>query len=128
MDDTTGKIIIDQLKEISSDQKETRTCVDELSIKMGLALQKTEFELQNIHKTDDVQNKLLDDHIKGVNTLTVMHEEQRGDINSRLKQVDDRFDKVEAPQKAFSYIAKLTGKIGIVASALYGILKLFGVF
>lgn len=89
--------------------------------KLDLHIQKTEYELRRINEMDEIQNKLLDQHIEGVNTLKKMHEAH--------EKIDlERFDRLESPRKWFKDSAKVLIAIGTFAGAVAGFLKLFHIF
>ena len=116
---------LDLLNKISDHVQETTRTMASLDKKLDLHIQKTEMELQRIKETDDMQNKLLDQHIEGVQTLKKMYEAHE------LADVE-RFDKLQ-PKEIFKSLCKSTGKTflkvfavaGAIASALAGFAKLF---
>jgi len=98
--------------------------VQEVDKKVELASQKTDYELKRIHDQDETQNKLIDEHIKGIKSVKVMHEKHVNDANKR-------FERLEAPRIWFSttidIMLKVCGGLGIIAGAIYAVSKL-GVF
>ena len=55
-DDSNNNLHMELLQKIADQVQETQDCVNKLDKKLDLNIQKTEFELQNIHKTNEQQN------------------------------------------------------------------------
>lgn len=142
MDGKTEGLILDGIKSLSNDQKDTKNCISMLDKKVSLHIQKTEYEFEKINALDQQQNEILDKHIEGVNTLKKMYSLQKEDFENRLQQQveaykkdlkahHDRLRSIEKPRETRRYLAKLLSKIGggisVAAGAIYGVLKLFGI-
>ena len=84
--------------------------VGTLDKKLDLHIQSTAYELQAIHRLDEQQNKLIDQHIEGVKTL-------KGMIDRNENNNEARFQVLEAPRKIRSTLAKSFIKAGAVAAA-----------
>jgi len=115
-DDYTA--ILERIADQVTDQGKLLTKLDK---KVDLNIQKMEYELSNIHQTDMVQNKLIEEHIAGVNTLQGIYEEHKKENNAR-------FETLEAPRKWFKTTKNIILVLGSLAAATLGILKLFSVF
>lgn len=107
--------LLHKLGDKSDRQNESLAALDK---KIELHIQSTEYELRRINEQDDVQNRLLDEHISGVNTLKNIH-------FSYAKDTDARLDTLETPRKWIKTSFKLFLTIGGIASAIAGIMKLF---
>lgn len=88
-----------------------------LDKKIDLHIQKTEYELQRINEMDEVQNRLLDEHISGVNTLKDIHV-------LYAKATDARLEVLETPRKWIQNSFKILIVIGAISGAIAGITKL----
>jgi len=99
-----------------------------LENKLDLHIQKTEYELKQIQKLDDEQNKLLAQHaqrseeIKRDNELREkqMREEIFGDNRKSLKS---RIDKLEVPQKWLEHTKTGLLYLAALGGAITGIIK-----
>jgi dynactin complex subunit len=109
------------LKKIASNSDETHKAVVALDKKLELHIQRTEFELNRINELDANQNKLLDEHIAGVNTLKNMYE-------THEKKDEERFSQVMAPAKWLLNTLKVVTITGGAAGALAAIFKLIKMF
>lgn len=107
------------LRSISDKADQTREMVSSIDKKLELHIQKTEYELKNIHELDGRQNELLDEHIKGVNTL-----KEWCDDHERANQ--ERFQRLEQPRKWLEMTKQIVLWIGSVAGALAAIIHFFG--
>ena len=117
--------ILSLLKSIDAKSCKTHESLAGLDKKLDLHIQKTEFELKRINEQDEHQNRLLDEHIAGVNTLKELLE-----AHDRKDEV--KFAKLEAPQKWWKMTSRITVKlvvsVGAIAGALAGIAKFFNWF
>lgn len=120
MSDKYFESIMERLKDIGEDQKDLKESFHEFSKNVEVQSERTKHEIERIHDLDEVQNKLLDEHIQGVKTLKSMYKLQK-------KEYDERLGKVELPQKAFTFIAKVSGGVTAIIGAIYGVLKFFEV-
>lgn len=106
------------LQRIEGKSNDVHLALAHMDKKLDLHIQKTEFELKQINKMDEVQNKLLDQHIEGVNTLKLIHDEH-------VKENNLRFSKLEAPRRWFRDSLKILISLGALAGAVAGFMKLF---
>lgn len=90
------------------------TTVGSLDKKLDLHIQSTVYELKAIHRLDEQQNKLIDQHIEGVKTLKSMID--RNETNN-----EGRFQKLEEPRKLWSLSVKLFVGVGSVGAAIAAI-------
>lgn len=113
--------ILGLLSRLMDEQRDARAenmkAFSDLDKKVDLHIQKTEYELKNIHEQDAVQNKLLDQHIEGVNTLKKMFE--RHDKEDR-----ERFAKLEEPRKFIKTVTRIVLWTGGIGTAVMGVLEL----
>ena len=110
--------VVSELRQIKSGQEVTKKELDTLNNKVSLHVQKTEYELQRINDQDSVQNKLLAEHIAGVNTLKEMY-------SIHDKKDEERFDRLEENNKFFRKAIDFILRLGGVVGALYTIFKIF---
>lgn len=127
-----------QHSELSEEMKACYKSIINLDKRLSLREQAISHEFEKINKLDQEQNRLLDEHIAGVNTLKKMLVLQKKELKAiisilenqtseRFEKIDDRIDDVEAPQKAAKIFVKFVGGIGILVSSIFGVLKLFGI-
>lgn len=95
---------------------ETNSAILQLDKKLDLHIQKTSYELKLINDQDEIQNKLLDAHIAGVNTLKMIHEEH-------VKENETRFKSLEEPRKFLKTATKVVVWLGSLGVAVVGILE-----
>jgi hypothetical protein len=113
--------IIQLLKRISDNSDAMRDDLNRLDRRLELHVQKTEFELDRIKTTDDVQNQLLDEHIRGVRLL-------EENLSKHKYDNDLKFAELEAPSRWLTTSIKVLIAVGGVASAVYAFLKLLNIF
>lgn len=111
LDTKTNEKHIEVLEKISD-------CVEKVDKRLDLHIQKTEYELKNISRTDEIQNQILKEHVAGVQTLKKMHESQKTEVGARL-------EKLEEPGKWRARAVKLLISAGAIAGALFAIVKWF---
>lgn len=118
IDEDEIKTLLIRLASKADETKDSIACLDK---KLDLHIQKTEYELKRINELDDVQNRLLDQHIEGVNTLKKMYEAHEADDL-------ERFQKLEAPRRWAQFTVKVFITVGSIAAAVAGIAKLLQLF
>jgi hypothetical protein len=115
-----GKLEDDELRllllRIADKSDETQKSIIGLDKKVDLHIQKTEYELKEINKLDQIQNQQLADHIEGVNTLKKMYE-------AHEKADADRFADIEAPRKWFKFTVKFLMGMGALAGSIMAVIK-----
>lgn len=113
--------IIGILSRIMDEQRDARAentkLFSDLDKKVDLHIQKTEYELKEIHKQDSIQNDLLDKHIEGVNTLKLMFEKHE-------EKDATRFANLEEPRRILKGTMKAVIWIGGLGTALTGVMEL----
>lgn len=118
---TKDEEILSTLVRMREEQLESRVEMSQnfakLDKKVDLHIQKTEYELEGIHKQDGIQNKLLDEHIAGVKTLTAIHD-------LHVKENEDRFGKLEEPRKFLKTLGKIFVACGAAGGAIAGVTEL----
>ena len=89
------------LADILQSVRESNESIQELDKKFELHEQKMQFEIEKINELDDHQNKLIAEHIAGVNTLRDMHRSHRKEAHQMIKKLADtcdaRLSKLEEP-------------------------------
>ena len=113
LDDEDLKRLLDR---IADQLEETQKTVVALDKKLDLHIQKTEYELKEINKLDQIQNEQLALHIQGVDTLKKLYE-------SHEKADVERFASLEAPSKWLKFTAKLVMGLGAIAGSVMAIAK-----
>jgi len=106
------------LNKLLDHAEETKDSISNLDKKLDLHIQKSEYELKQIHETDKRQNVILEEHVQGVTTLKEMHRLQK-------KEFSVRFEKLEAPRKWVKTTAKYLIGLGSIVGTAYAIVKLF---
>lgn len=113
-------IYIKLLEGIRDDQqefaKQTTEGISKLDKKMELHVQKTDYELENIHRTDEAQNEILKEHVEGVNTLKKIQETYK-------EKTDKRLNKIERPFVWLKDTWKLLIALGTASAAIYAAIK-----
>jgi len=117
--------ILKKLLEHAEDQKEssveTQKCIAKLDKKLDLHIQATNFELTSIKEEDQIQNKLLKEHMSGVNTLKDIRDTDKKEINRRLTRMED-------DKKFWKKLKSILMAVSAVAVALSAIAVIFGLF
>ena len=109
------------LGKISSQVADTQVCLEKLNNKVDLSTQKLQSEIEKINQLDEQQNKILDEHIAGVNTLKEMHTLQKNEVGARLKDLEKPREWLKMTRKGILWL-------GGLAAAVMTILKLLEVF
>lgn len=111
---------LEALIEIKGMLKDSSSFMVQLDKKLDLHIQKTEYELAAIEKMDVQQNKLLDEHIEGVNTLKKW-------ADDHSKQNEQRFLELAKPQIGWAFIVRTLTVVASLSGGLYYALKVLGV-
>lgn len=125
------------LADIYREVGETKVTVENVSRKLDSHIEYATAELKKINELDNEQNRILDKHIEGVNTLKDMHLAHRMETHQQIQLLQQSFElqkreaeaRIEALEKPYDLV-KFAGKIIVwvatVGGALVGLLKLFG--
>ena len=117
--------ILGLLSRMMEEQRDARTenmkAFSDLDKKVDLHIQRTEYELKSINEQDAIQNKLLDQHIEGVNTLKKIYDAHELSNN-------ERFAKIEEPRKFLKNVTKVLLWLGGLGTAAMGILEVISWF
>lgn len=111
-----SKELKELLEKLAEQGQKTHNSIHALDKKLDLHIQKTEYELQKINELDNIQNKLLDQHIEGVNTLKKWCE-----VHEKANEF--RFNKLEEPKKLAQYATRIIITVGSLAAAFTAIAK-----
>ena len=84
--------------------------------KIELVVSKIEDLKEHVDTKLDRYNDLLEVHIKRTDLLEDLHKDNQ-----------DRIKKLEKPTVVVGYILGVVGKVGMVAGAIYGVIKLLEV-
>ena len=112
---------LEVLAKISSQVDHTQKCLDMLDQKVDLSVKKLEAEIVAINRLDEQQNRILEEHIAGVNTLKEMHELQKKEVAARLAELEKPGEWLKMTRKGILWL-------GGIAAAITTILKLIGAF
>lgn len=93
--------------------------ISERTARIEVGYEHMKADVAEIKRQDDIQNKLLDEHIKGVATA---QQRLTNEIEVR-KALETRVSKLEEPSKFLSLLKKYIVWIGAVAGAIAGIIK-----
>lgn len=96
---------IEILEQISEQVGKTFAGLDKLNSKVDLSTQKLQSEVEKINQLDEQQNRILDEHIAGVNTLKAMHLEQREAIHKRLSELEKPREWLKMTRKGLIWLA-----------------------
>lgn len=138
----------DMMKKLLEQSEETQKTVVSLDKKVDLHIQKTELQLAQIHKLDEQQNKILDEHharsdgLKRDNELREQALRMELDkISDRLeskidakaskdeiKGLKDKIDEVQKPHLVVQNFIKTVVYLGTFAGAIYGIYQLITIY
>lgn len=103
------------LEKVADQSLSIQEQVNKLDKKLDLDIQNLTFKIEAINSLDEQQNKLIDEHIAGVNTLKEMH--------SILKQeYDKKFTELESPKKFWDKIKKDLKYWLTIATVVVGLL------
>ena len=125
------------LADIYREVGETKVTVEAVSKKLDSHVDATAVELRRINDLDNEQNRILDKHIEGVNTLKDMHVAHRIEMIAQLdimKQTlelqkaesEARIEAIEKPFEFVKYAGKVLVWVGTAAGAIAAIMALFG--
>lgn len=113
--------IIGLLSRMMDEQRDARTenmkAFSDLDKKVDLHIQRTEYELKNIHEQDAIQNKLLDQHIEGVNTLKRIYDAHDASNNTR-------FEKLEKPREWIKTTTRIIIWLGGIGTAVVAVVEM----
>lgn len=126
MDEKTEKILIEKLFALSEGQEKTLSSVAELDKKLEINITETRHELEKIHKLDDHQNRLLEEHIAGVKAVKELVMSHKKEWGEKIQSMDDRVVKIEEPRKALSLLIKIAAAVVVLNSFLSVILQALG--
>jgi hypothetical protein len=118
---------------------ESKVTLQNVDNKLDSHIQETKEELRRINALDDEQNRILDKHIEGVNTLKDMHLAHRIETIEQIQllkesldvQKDEaakRIEALEKPHELIKYIGKVIMWVGSIAVAIAGIVQLLKSF
>ena len=125
-DDKHSKLVVDLLEKNLKQSEKTQKCVDHLRGDFNLHVQKTEYELKEITRTNEVQNQSLEEHQKRSDAI-------QKDVNLRERQIredvfgkegiEPRVTKLEEPRKFIKSLAKVIIGLGTIAGAVWAFLR-----
>lgn len=125
------------LADIYREVGETKITVEAVSKKLDSHVDSTAQELKRINDLDNEQNRILDKHIEGVNTLKDMHVAHRVEMIAQIdlmkqnlelqkRETEARIQAIEKPFEFFKYAGKVLIWVGSAAGAIAAIMALFG--
>ena len=113
--DELSQIIINELKGLSSIQKETSMFLGEMDKKLDMHIQSTSYELKSLHAMDKEQNRLIDEHIAGVNTLKEMYQDHEIRDAQRFAQLGKPWEWIRTTLK---FIVGSSAVVGFIYTLL----------
>lgn len=108
------ELLLEGQRQLADKHDETQRSVANLDKKLDLHIQKTELELRGINELDAIQNKLLDQHIEGVNTLKRWADGHETANSQRFQKLEEKH---AAPRKWLKTAAKIIVTLGALATA-----------
>lgn len=132
-EDRNSQMLTDIYREVG----ETKVTVEAVSKKLDSHIDSTATELRRINDLDNEQNRILDKHIEGVNTLKDMHVAHRIEMIAQLDimkqnlelqkaESEARIKAIEKPFELVKYAGKVLVWVGTAAGAIAAIMALFG--
>lgn len=129
------ELLTEIYREVGEQKTQVRTMTDRLEQHISM----TQEELKAINALDAEQNRILDAHIAGVNTLKEMHVQHREEAKEQLqvlqsmlenqsKDSDERLKALERPYDLIKYAGKVIMWVGGISGAILAITKFFKVF
>lgn len=138
----------DMMKKLLDQSEETQKTVVSLDKKVDLHIQKTELQLAQIHKLDEQQNSILEEHHKRSDGLAKDNELRErslrvelANFNERLESkidakaskdeirtLKDKIDEVQKPHIVVQNFIKTIIYLGTFAGAIYGIYQLITIY
>lgn len=112
-------LYVDLLRKLLDQSEDVSKIIDRMDRKMDLHIQRTEYEFEKIKELDETQNRILDEHVAGVNTLKAMLEVYKSEANQRL-------DSLEQPRKTLATLKTWIISAAAVVAAIMTILQLLG--
>jgi len=132
MADEDKKLHTEILREVLKTSKDTKECVTQLQNKVALHIQATEYELKAINRTNETQNKILEEHHKRSDAIqkdnALREEKLRMELYGErgvVSTFEERLKKIEEPRIAWGFVAKTVIGLGAMAAAIFSIIKLF---
>lgn len=129
-DNKNGVNLVEVYREVG----ETKILITNLSEQLKTFIDKTQIELEKINQLDQEQNKSLDLHIAGVQTLQKMYIEHKSASDTQIQLLTEsikiqkqdlelRMTKVEKPYEIVKYIGKAIVWVATVGAGLATIIK-----
>lgn len=118
---------IELLRKVSDQVDFSQKCLDNLNTKLELSHQTLRSEIEKINLLDEQQNKILDEHIAGVNTLKDLLATQREEVKLLNTALELRINSLEQPVIWLSTTKKVLITTGAIAGSITVILKLLEV-
>lgn len=87
-EDEKFRIVLEELRKISRKQDTIDDRTAELDKKLDLHVQKTDFQFKRLSELDEQQNRLIDQHIEGVQTLKKIVEQNKESAEARIKELE----------------------------------------
>ena len=140
--------IHDMMKKLLEQSEETQKTVISLDKKVDLHIQKTEIQLEQIHKLDEQQNDILEEHHKrsdGLAKDNILREralkleldkynertETKLDTKASKEDIADlkrKLEEVQKPHLMLQYFVKVLMYAGTVAGAIYGFYQVYSIY
>lgn len=131
----------EMLGKLLSQSEDTQKSITSLDKKVDLHIQKTELQLDQIHKLDQQQNEILEEHHQRSTELKRDNEIREKVLRKEIEKIEDRLedkatktdlikldgrlDKVEKPREWLKSFIKALVTIGTIAGTIYSIYQYF---
>jgi len=140
--------INDMMKKLLEQSEETQRTVISLDKKVDLHIQKTEMQLEQIHRLDEQQNAILEEHHKRSDGLARDNELREQTLRLELSKNNDRtetkldtkaskedivdlkhkLEEVQKPHLMLEHFIKVLMYAGTAAGAIYGLYQLYSIY
>lgn len=125
MSNSEKKDIFPILTDIYRDLGETKAIVDRVDERLSSHIKFSLEELNKINELDAEQNRILDKHIEGVNTLKKMYIAHRDETKQQIEllreslslQKDEHDKRINSLEKPYDLL-KLIGKVSVWACGI----------
>lgn len=117
------------LTQIYREVGETKTAVKSVDSKIDNHIEYSLHEFAKINELDSEQNRILDKHIEGVNTLREMHVAHRNETKQQIEilkeslelQKDECNERLQTLEKPYDLL-KLIGKVAVWMGGILGVI------
>ena len=120
--------ISDQMEKVADSVDSVKECMTKLDKKLDLHIQRMEYEIHGIKTLDKQQNQILEHHSARSDALQKDNALREVSLRNELAIQSSRIEVLEQPRKWWQMTTKGLLWAGGIASALYAIGNLLGIF